>query len=269
MKIKRIKINKNKIGNNILIMSLAISGIISLTSGAVLNKMEFKPNRNVKIKVIEKRIAKKKTNIPKLKDIEVEVNVPISVDIKDYIENLEEIDEKILKKFKLDTSLVNVTEIGTYTYTITYKDKKYNGNVTVKDKELPAIDNMTLKNINIEKGSSLPKNLNDYIVEDIPEDAKDRIIIDTSKVNINLAGTYQYTVKYKDKTYTGTITVFESQPQVIIKEEPENNEQNNSTNNNESTEQTPTTPPEQTNQNTSNENENNPSSSNNENQNNE
>ena len=109
--------------------------MISITSGAVLNKIEFKETKNkVKIKIIEKSLGKPKTNIPKLKEIEVEVNVPISVNIEDYIENLNEIDEKILKKFKLDTSLVNVSEKGTYTYTINYKDKKYNGTVIVKEK---------------------------------------------------------------------------------------------------------------------------------------
>ncbi len=217
---KKRTINKNKIGTNILMMSLIISGMISLTSGAVLNKMEFKkPKNKVKIKIVEKSLGKQKTNVPKLKEIEVEVNVPISVNIEDYIENLNEIDEKVLKKFKLDTSLVNVSEKGTYTYTISYKDKKYNGTVNVKEKELPTIEKMTLKEINIEKGSNLPQNLNDYIVEDIPEEAKAVIKIDTSKVNTNNAGTYQYTVKYKDKIYTGTIKVFEPQVTPPKKEE--------------------------------------------------
>lgn len=212
-----MKINKNMIGKNIIAISLAFAGTISTSTGVVLNKMEFKPSK-VKVTVKEKRIAKKQTNIPKLKEIEVEVNVPISVEVTDYIENPEEINEKVLKKFKLDTSLVNVTEPGIYTYTISYKNKKYNGKVRVKEKELPNIDNMTLKEINIEKNTALPKNLNDYIVEDIPEEAKDKIVIDTSKVNIYVASTYQYTVTYKDKLYTGKIIVFE--PQVTIKEEP-------------------------------------------------
>lgn len=222
---KKIKINKNRVGTNILMMSLIISGMISLTSGAVLNKMKFKKSNNkVKIKIIEKSLGKQKTDIPKLKNIEVEINVPISVNIEDYIENLNEIDEKVLKKFKLDTSLVNVAEKGTYTYTISYKDKKYNGTVNVKEKELPTIEKMTLKEINIEKGANLPQNLNDYIVEDIPEEAKASIKIDTSKVNTNIAGSYQYTVKYNDKIYTGTIKVFEPQVTPPKKEEvkPEN-----------------------------------------------
>lgn len=222
------RINKSKFGINTLITSLTISGFLSLTSGAVLNKMDVKkPKNQVKVTVIEKQIAKKKSNIPTLKQITVEVNVPISVNISDYIENLEDIDENVLNKFKLDTSLVNVTEVGTYTYTISYKDKKYNGTVTVKEKELPIISTMTLKEINLELGSKLPQNLNDYVVETIPEEAKDKIVIDLSKVNVNMTATYQYTVTYNDKIYTGTIKVYEAKPQIIAPKKEENPETNN------------------------------------------
>ena len=117
--------NKNK-GLNILTLSLALSGIISTTSGLILNKMNAQPkNTKVEVKVIEKQVAKIKSNIPILKDVTVEVNEPISVDVKEYITNMDDISEKALKKFKLDTSLVNVTQSGKYTYTISYKSKKY------------------------------------------------------------------------------------------------------------------------------------------------
>lgn len=215
------KINKNRFGIDVLIISLSISGIFSLTCGAVLNKMSVKPKNKAEIKVIQKQIAKQKSNVPNLKEITVEVNVPISVNIRDYIENLEDIDEKVLERFKLDTSLVNVTEVGTYSYTISYKEKKYNGIINVKEKELPIINNMTLKEINLELGSKLPQNLNDYIVETIPEEAKDKVIIDLSKVNINVASTYQYTVTYNDKIYTGIIKVYEAKPQIIAPKEEE------------------------------------------------
>jgi len=221
------KFNKNKIGLNIMIMSLSLSGILLVTGGAVLNKMDIKPKNKVKVKIVEKQLAKKKSNIPTLKEINVEINEPISVNINDYINNLDDIEPKILKKFKLDTSLVNVTQIGSYTYTISYKDKKYNGTVTVKEKELPIINNMTLKEISLERGSKLPKNLNDYVVESIPEEAKNKITIDVSKVNPNMAGTYQYTVTYNDKLYTGNIIIYEAQPQIITpeKEQTNNNQQ--------------------------------------------
>lgn len=220
-KLKSININKNKIGLNIMILSLSISGLLSITSGAVLNKMNIKPKNKVKIKIVEKQVPKKKSNIPTLKEITVEVNEPISVNINDYIENLDDIDAKVLKKFKLDTSLVNVTQAGTYTYTISYKDKKYNGTVNVKEKELPIINHMTLKELSLELGSKLPQNLNDYVVESIPEEAKNNIVINLSKVNPNMAGTYQYTVTYKDKIYTGNIIIYEAQPQIITPEKKE------------------------------------------------
>lgn len=242
MIIKKLNINKNKMGINIMIISLSISGLLSITSGAVLNKMNIKPKNKVKIKIVEKQVPKKKSNIPTLKEITVEINEPISVNINDYIENLDDIEPKILKKFKLDTSLVNVTQVGTYNYTISYKDKKYNGTVKVKEKELPNINNMTLKEISLELGSKLPQNLNDYVVESIPEEAKNKVIIDVSKVNTNMAGTYQYTVTYKDKIYTGNIIIYEAQPQIITPEKKEEEKKPEQTE--------PTTPPEESNDNT-------------------
>lgn len=230
MNIKILKdklLNKNKIGTNIIVMSLAISGFTSITAGAVLNKTSVKKvEYTAKVKVIEKQISKTKTDVPILKEIEVEVNNPISVVVDDYIKNLAEIEQNVLKKFKLDTSLVNVTAPGTYTYTISYKDKKYNGQVIVKEKELPGINNMTLKEISLEKGTSLPSNLSDYIVEEIPEEAKSSIKIDTSSVNINVASNYQYTVKYKDKLYTGKIVIYE--PQAVVSQNQETNKDEDS-----------------------------------------
>ena len=38
------------------------------------------------------------------------------------------------------------------------------------------------------------------------------MLIDLSKVNVNLAGSYQYTITYNNSIYTGTIVVTESQP---------------------------------------------------------
>ena len=85
-----MKINKEKIGKNVITISLATAGIISTTTGIILNKMEFTPSK-VKVTITEKRIAKKKTNGDKLKVIEVVVIMPISVIRRDYIEDIEEI----------------------------------------------------------------------------------------------------------------------------------------------------------------------------------
>ena len=38
------------------------------------------------------------------------------------------------------------------------------------------------------------------------------MIIDLSNVNVNKPGSYQYTIKYNNSIYTGTITVTNDQP---------------------------------------------------------
>ena len=38
------------------------------------------------------------------------------------------------------------------------------------------------------------------------------MLIDLSKVNVNTAGNYQYTITYNNSIYTGTIVVTETQP---------------------------------------------------------
>lgn len=205
---------KKNIGINLLVLSLAVSGLISLTTGTVLNK-KYKQDTDknkIKVSVVQKQVAKIKNNIPKLKEITIEVNEPISVKVEDYIENLDDIEEKILKSFKLDTSLVNITQAGKYTYTVNYKDKTYNGIINVKEKELPIVENIVLNELSIELGKTLPTELSAYIkTTDLSEEIKQNIKLDTSKVNINIAGDYQYTITYNNKMYTGKITIYEPQ----------------------------------------------------------
>ena len=45
--------------------------------------------------------------------------------VKDYLVDGDQVDEKIIKQLELDTSLVNITQAGTYTYTIKYNKKNY------------------------------------------------------------------------------------------------------------------------------------------------
>ncbi len=210
-----MKINKDKIGINVLMASLAVSGLLSITTGATLNKkvINKKGKNKVYVKVIQRSTANKNV-VPVLKEITIEPNMPLSVDVKDYIENIDELSKTTLKKCKLDTSLINVAEPGTYTYQITYKEKKYNGIVNVKEKT-PVINNITLKNIRVELGGSLPKNINDYITEEIPEEAKSEITIDLSGVNTKVVGTYQYSVAYQNKIYTGTVEIYENKQTFI------------------------------------------------------
>ena len=62
-----MKKNKN-IGINILIASLTLSGIMSITTGTILNKKNnvLKTDK-IQVELIQKQVAKIKSNIPKLK----------------------------------------------------------------------------------------------------------------------------------------------------------------------------------------------------------
>ena len=146
----------------------------------------------------------------KLKDIIVEIGNPISMNIKDYIENINEFSESTIKSFKLDTSMVNVNEAKTYTYTISYKKKKYNGNIIVKEEELPNLE-LTLKNLNLEKNSVLSNDIKQYINESISDKIKNNIVLNLNEVNTSKVGEYQYSIDYNKKTYTGIITIYEKQ----------------------------------------------------------
>lgn len=196
-----------------VISAIAFSGILLIGSGIALPLViNPEPENVIKFKITQKRVAKAKTNEIKLKDMESEINTPISVNIKDYL--VYELDTKILKNLKLDTSAVNVTQAGTYTYTITYKKKTYNGTYVIKEKALPTIDHMTLKSLKLTKGATLSTDISTYIVETIPEEAKIAIKLDLSGVNVNAAGSYQYTITYNGKFYTGNIEIYE--PQVTL-----------------------------------------------------
>ena len=148
----------------------------------------------------------------KLKNLTIEVNTPLSVKIIDYLDSA--VSDEVLANLKLDTSSVNVTEPGTYNYTITYKKKTYQGIIIVKEKEVTTntLQNITLKTININIGTTLSPDISNYVIEPLTDDVKSTMLIDLSKVNVNLAGSYQYTITYNNSIYTGTIVVTESQP---------------------------------------------------------
>ena len=118
------KFNEREI--RILSITLAAWGIFLVGSGVMMNS-KVKPVVETKYSLsIEKRKiaeAQAKTNEIKLKDFEIELNQPISVDIKDYLDSISNLSEETLKSLKLDTSLVNINEPGTYQYKIIYKKK--------------------------------------------------------------------------------------------------------------------------------------------------
>ncbi len=217
----------------IISLALASWGVIMLGSGFTMKSM-IKPTEVKKndLEVVHKRVAKIKTNEIKLKDMELEINQSLSVDVKDYLENLADIDQEVLKSLKLDTSMVKVNEAGSYTYTISYKKKKYNGTFTIKEKELPNVD-LTINNLRLTIGSPLSTDKQVYIKETLTDEIKNNILIDLTAVDTQKVGNYKYTVTYNGILYTGTIEVYEPQQKVLTpsngtedKEKPDNKEEN-------------------------------------------
>lgn len=204
----------NKKEKRILSITLATWGIFLVVSGLIMNgNTRTITNTTYSLNISKKKIAETqaKTNEIKLKDIEIEINNPISVDVKDYLENVETLSASTIKALKLDTSLVNVNQAGTYQYTITYNKKKYIGNVIVKEKELPTF---TLKEIRLKVGQSLllSENAKDYINEQLDEEiyAKMKVIkpynFDSSK-----PGEFEYIILYEGADYHGKIIIEEDQ----------------------------------------------------------
>ena len=202
---------------------LSSFGIFLIISGLIMNT-KIKPLIQTKLDIqIEKRQISEtqaKSNEIKVKDLEIEINHPISIDIKDYLEEIENLDETTLRSLKLDTSLVNINEAGTYEYKILYKKKAYIGKIKVKEKELPNVS-FTLKTIKIQTKDSLSENPRSYIKETVSDEVFNNITLDLSKVDTSKQGDYTYYITYKGVTYQGTIEVRDPAPTVIIKEKEE------------------------------------------------
>ena len=197
----------------ILSISIAVWGVILLGSGLVLNAQDRTITKTVySLNVSQKRVAQQRTNEIKLKEIEIEVNTPLSTDVKDYLEDIENLDESIFDYLKLDTSTVKITEPGEYTYTITYRKKKYNGTIKVKEKELPNVV-LQLKDIKLEVGQPIPTDLSAYISTPLTDEMKNNIKLDISEIKNSQPGNYKYTVTYNNATYIGNVIVYNPQPQ--------------------------------------------------------
>ncbi|HIR48722.1 MAG TPA: hypothetical protein IAB35_01955 [Candidatus Faecimonas gallistercoris] len=218
-------------GRNIIVIITAIWGIIFIGSGVSMSCMN-KPVTKTKteLKITQKRVANMKSNEIRLKNMEQEINQPISMNIKDYLENAEDIEEDIINQLQLDTSMVNVNQAGNYTYTITYKKKTFNGNFKIKEKPLPDMV-LTLKNFNLEIGSALSTNVQTYITETLTDEVKQNIKLNLTNVNTAQTGSYQYTVTYNGRLYTGTITIYE--PQKTNKQQNNNDNKETQKNSNE------------------------------------
>lgn len=215
-------------------LTLACWGLLFIGSGAVLNTKETTVVKyNYSVTVSQNKVAESKTNEIKLKDMKLEVNTPLSVDIKDYLEDVENIDSSVLASLKLDTSKVNPQEAGTYTYTITYKRKTYNGTFTITAKQLPKVT-ITLKNLKIKTGTILSNTDKAfYIVETLTDEILNNIQVEgINEVNTNKTGLYQYKVIYNNQVYTANIEVYEDQSTSNAEEENTNNSSNENNNNN-------------------------------------
>lgn len=209
------RINNKEI--KIMAITLAVWGGFLLTSGLVM-KNKSKPIVETKLSLnIEKRkIAETqaKTNEIKIKDIEIEVNNPISVNVKDYLLEVENLSEETLRALRLDTSLVNINEAGTYQYKITYKKKTYIGNVYVKEKKLPEVT-FTLKTIKLKTNDAISSNPRTFINEAISDEVYNNITLDISKVDTSVQGDYVYYIIYNNITYQGNVEVRDPGPTVI------------------------------------------------------
>ena len=224
--------------SKVIAIALTAWGIIFIGSGYTIKAMDKPVNvTKTKLEIVQRRVSQKKTNELKLKDIELEINTPLSLDVKDYLDNAEEIDNETIKSLKLDTSMINITEAGTYKYTITFEKKKYNGNCTIKEKPLPNLE-LKLNNLKLPRGSSLSTDLSVYISQTLEEDIKKNIVLDLSAVSTTETGIYQYTVTYNNRLYTGTIEVYEPQTKVITPNSPKDEEDNQENKNKDDSEQT-------------------------------
>ena len=148
-----------------------------------------------------------------MNNLNIEVGSTLSTNTADYLLNPEDIDESIINRLNLDISNVNNNSVGSYTYTITYNKKIYNGSVIVNEKPLPNVDSITLNSLSIEVNKELPKDINVYIKESLPIEVTSAIRLDISNVKTDIPGNYLYSISYNGKLYTNTITIYE--PQII------------------------------------------------------
>lgn len=197
----------------LLITTLNILGILSIASGIMYSSLQKKASKKTILVVVEQKQIQKEidANI-KLKNLTIEINTPLSIKIVDYLESA--VSDEVLANLKLDTSSVDVTKVGTYSYTVTYKKKVYKALITVKEtpKSTESLQSITLKTLNIKVGTIPPTDISNYIIEPLTDEVKSTMLIDLSNVNVNKPGSYQYTIKYNNSIYTGTITVTNDQP---------------------------------------------------------
>ena len=128
---------KKKMSNKekkIIAITLAVWGLIYTGTGIYLNKPKEIKTLQRKTEIIPHKVAHIKSNEIVLKDIELEYKANLSVNVKDYLNNVENLNQETLDALTLDTSMVKNDEPGYYTYTITCEKKTYNGRIKIKEK---------------------------------------------------------------------------------------------------------------------------------------
>lgn len=212
-----MKLNKKEI--KILAIFIAVWGIFFIGSGFIMKsnkKITYKNNYKLIIKKNEKSQTQTKKIEIVLKDIEIEINNPISVNVKDYLVDGDKVDEKIIKQLELDTSLVNISQSGIYIYTIKYNKKKYQAKITVKEKELPDMT-FTLKEISLYIGEAIPTDKKSFINEKLPDEIYDKISLEIPTIDTSFQNDYKYYAIYKNTRYEGTIKIREKGVKEILK----------------------------------------------------
>ena len=196
---------------NFVVGTFSFLGVLCITSGVSMPYLAKATEKSsvTKLSVTQRKVTNAKSNEIKLKDVKIEVNQLLSLNTADYLANPDDIEDSIVKRLKLDTSNVNTNQVGNYSFTITYNKKIYNGTIMVVNKPLPQVSTMTLNSLSFEVGSSLPVDVSSYIKEQLSDEVKAAIILDTSNVDTNKPGSYLYSVSYNGKLYTNTITIYE------------------------------------------------------------
>lgn len=204
----------------IVVSSFTLLGILCISCGCLYSKLDQENNnQTIALVVSQKMQDNEKADFSiKLKNFEIETNTPLSIKIADYLE--ETVSDEVLANLKLDTSSVNVKEVGIYKYKVYYKKKEFEGTIKVNEKVTPTnqVDTISVKSFTIKKGTALSVNPADYITEPNPltDEVKALLKFDFSEVDINKPGTYQYTVTYNNSIYTANITVTEDQENNIL-----------------------------------------------------
>ena len=216
--LKSIHFNEKE--RKFVVTSLCVWGVVLIGAGSSVRvnaPLNTEINKKYSISISQKKVAQSRTNEIILKNITQTQNTALSLDVRDYLENPNNVDISTINALKLDTSTININEIGTYTYKIIYKKKTFTGTVVVKEKELPAAT-FTLKNLEFKVGSALSKNISSYVQETLSEEILNNTTIDLTTVDTTKAGNYQYTITYNKQTYTGSIIISQEGPNVKTNE---------------------------------------------------